>query len=191
MDPGAPFQFPAAVEGCSCVVCSRTGVPINQNSDATPVFTKYRLVKENADGTTVELTEEEIAEFEKRFPKHAEWNFPSQQQQWYKACQKLLDTVSKHKWANPFKVPVDYIAFQIPDYPTVIKHPMDLGTVRQKLKTKEYTDPEQMISDVRLTFRNAFVYNKKETDIWIMAEAVSKYFEGELLALQGGAAPPV
>jgi hypothetical protein len=44
-------------------------------------------------------------------------------------CRKIITTVRKHQMAGPFLVPVDPVLLQIPDYFTIIKHPMDLGTV--------------------------------------------------------------
>jgi hypothetical protein len=38
----------------------------------------------------------------------------------------------------PFLTPVDPVALNIPDYPLVITHPMDLGTVLRKLNELEY-----------------------------------------------------
>jgi len=38
----------------------------------------------------------------------------------------------------PFNQPVDPVALNIPDYPIVIKNPMDLGTVRNKLRANAY-----------------------------------------------------
>lgn len=41
----------------------------------------------------------------------------------------------KSEW---FLEPVDYVALKLMDYPTIIKRPMDLGTVRKKLEGGQY-----------------------------------------------------
>jgi bromodomain-containing factor 1 len=35
-------------------------------------------------------------------------------------------------------VPVDWKAWNLPDYPIIVKRPMDLGTIRKKLKKSAY-----------------------------------------------------
>jgi len=44
--------------------------------------------------------------------------------------------------AGPFLEPVDWQTHGLKDYPKVIKHPMDLGTVATRLKMREYKHPK-------------------------------------------------
>ena len=44
-------------------------------------------------------------------------------------------------------------------YPTKIKKPMDLGTVKSNLKQGQYTTAEEFIADVRLIFTNCYTWN--------------------------------
>lgn len=39
-----------------------------------------------------------------------------------------------------FNTPVDPVALNLPDYPKIIKKPMDLGTIAHKLERREYED---------------------------------------------------
>lgn len=94
-----------------------------------------------------------------------------------KQCETLLNRLIGHTFGWVFKVPVDVIALKIPDYYTVIKHPMDLGTVRTKLTSGKYADPWGFAADVRLTFSNALTYNPRGNDVHMMAETLSKFFE--------------
>lgn len=112
----------------------------------------------------------------------------------------------KDPWARPFNQPVDPVLLNIPDYPNIIKHPMDFGTVhqvclscfyaffscavvrrfidvnhKQRMIDGTYKTPDDFISDMRLVFRNAFVYNRQGTDVWNMAEKLSRQFEQKLL----------
>ena len=50
------------------------------------------------------------------------------------ACDKVLQTMMAHKEAGPFLEPVAWEELQLKDYPKVIKHPMDLGSVAARLK---------------------------------------------------------
>lgn len=45
-------------------------------------------------------------------------------------CQDLLRQLLRHEHAWPFAKPVDPLALNIPDYFDIIKHPMDLGTIK-------------------------------------------------------------
>ncbi|KAL3839053.1 hypothetical protein ACJIZ3_023644 [Penstemon smallii] len=94
-----------------------------------------------------------------------------------KQCETLLTRVMAHKDAWIFNEPVDVVKHKIPDYFNVIKHPMDLGTVKRKLLSCQYSSPMGFAADVRLTFQNAMTYNPAGHDVYIMAEILSKYFE--------------
>ena len=55
---------------------------------------------------------------------------------------------------------MDPIALGIPDYPEVIKHPMDLRTIEQRLQSGEIQSKEEFIELMRLVFDNAILYNR-------------------------------
>ncbi|GAA5795449.1 hypothetical protein HPULCUR_000807 [Helicostylum pulchrum] len=66
-----------------------------------------------------------------------------------KYCGAIMRNLKKHRDATPFLHPVDYIKLNVPDYPKVIKYPMDLTTVDQKLNNGEYensTPPPRSMS---------------------------------------------
>lgn len=94
-----------------------------------------------------------------------------------KQCETLLNRLMSHQYGWVFNTPVDIVKLNIPDYFSVIKHPMDLGTVKTKLLSGEYASPLGFVADVRLTFSNAMTYNPRENNVHIMAAALSKYFE--------------
>ncbi|XP_010528183.1 PREDICTED: transcription factor GTE8 [Tarenaya hassleriana] len=94
-----------------------------------------------------------------------------------KQCDALLKKLLSHPHAWVFKAPVDVVALKIPDYFTIIKHPMDLGTVRTNLTSGVYSSPLEFAADVRLTFTNAMTYNPPGHDVHIMADILSKLFE--------------
>ncbi|KAK7389177.1 hypothetical protein VNO78_24012 [Psophocarpus tetragonolobus] len=94
-----------------------------------------------------------------------------------KQCEALLKRVMSHQFGRVFDKPVDIVKWNIPDYFTIIKHPMDLGTVKSKLNSGEYSSLMDFAADVRLTFSNAMTYNPPGNDVHVMAETLSKYFE--------------
>ncbi|KAL8252162.1 hypothetical protein R6Q59_035855 [Mikania micrantha] len=101
-----------------------------------------------------------------------------------KQCETLLNRLMGHNFSWVFNTPVDVVALKIPDYYTVIKHPMDLGTVKMKLNSGKYVDPWGFAADVRLTFSNAMTYNPRGNDVHVMAETLSKFFEVRWKAIE-------
>ena len=55
-------------------------------------------------------------------------------------CTALLKPLLKMEAAQPFLLPVDPEALHIPDYLTIIKQPMDLGTIQTKLSDSRCAD---------------------------------------------------
>lgn len=93
-----------------------------------------------------------------------------------KKCQTILKTVKAHKHAWIFADPVDPVKLNIPDYFTIIKRPMDLGTVKANMDNGTITTPEQFKDDVILTFANAMKYNPPEHDVHKMAKSLNELF---------------
>lgn len=94
-----------------------------------------------------------------------------------KQCENLLKKLLSHQHASVFNEPVDIVKLNIPDYFTVIKHPMDLGTIRKRLTSGAYSSPLEFLADVRLTFSNAMTYNPPGNIVNFMANEMSKFFE--------------
>lgn len=53
----------------------------------------------------------------------------------------------------------------IPDYLEIIKHPMDLGTIKKQLKNNEIKTKEEFVEKVRLVFDNAVLYNRPYDEV--------------------------
>ncbi|WCJ32240.1 Transcription factor GTE4 [Euphorbia peplus] len=101
-----------------------------------------------------------------------------------KQCGVLLDKLMKHQYGWVFNKPVDVKRLNLRDYHKIIKHPMDLGTVSNRLKKNWYKSPKGFAEDVRLTFNNAKTYNEKGQDVHIMADVLLKLFEEKWAALK-------
>ncbi|XP_052796528.1 histone lysine acetyltransferase CREBBP-like isoform X2 [Mya arenaria] len=80
----------------------------------------------------------------------------------------------------PFRLPVDPVALQIPDYYDIVRKPMDLSTIKKKLDTGQYKDPWEYVDDVWLMFDNAWVYNKKSSRVYKYCTKLSEVFEAEI-----------
>lgn len=94
-----------------------------------------------------------------------------------KDCEKIVGKLIKNKYGYIFKAPVDAVALKLADYHQIVKHPMDLGTVRANLGKKLYRTPVEFAADVRLTFNNALLYNPKTDPVYGMAEELLTRFE--------------
>ncbi|XP_073142033.1 transcription factor GTE10-like [Henckelia pumila] len=101
-----------------------------------------------------------------------------------KQCDALLKNLMKQKNAWIFNKPVDIVESNIPDYFTVIKHPMDLGTVKVKLLSNQYFGPMEFAADVRLTFKNAMTYNLSGNAVHIYAAGLSQFFESRWKSIE-------
>ena len=90
--------------------------------------------------------------------------------------QPVIDKMNACEDSPPFRQPVDPILLNIPDYPTIVKQPMDISTMQNKLDQGEYENPLQFCDDAWLMFNNAWLYNKKTTRVYKMCTKLSEIF---------------
>ena len=91
-----------------------------------------------------------------------------------KKLEKVFDTMEKDSQAFEFLHPVDYVGLNILDYPKIITHPMDLGTVKKNLLNGEYKIFQDFMSDINLIWKNCRTYNLPGSDIVKMANHCDK-----------------
>jgi hypothetical protein len=96
---------------------------------------------------------------------------------WEEDIAKLLAKLTSRKEAEFFKEPVDWEGLGLLDYPTIIAHPMDLRTAREKLERGEYETPFEAAADVRLIFLNAMTYNAPGSRVYVYAKTLSDMWE--------------
>ena len=101
-------------------------------------------------------------------------------------CRDLLKDLMSKPSSIPFSRPVDIVKLNIPDYPTIITNPMNLGTIRDLLRTRYYKSILHFAEAVRLTFRNALRYNPVGHSIHETARMLSIEFEASLVELLSG-----
>jgi histone acetyltransferase len=73
----------------------------------------------------------------------------------------LLNALQTSSASWPFLTAVN--KDEVQDYYTVIKEPMDLGTMEQKLENDQYEAVEEFVKDVLLVVRNCKRYNAENT----------------------------
>ena len=96
-------------------------------------------------------------------------------------CRTLLNDLTRHEHAWPFLEQVDEKAY--PRYYEVIKNPMDLGTIKNKMKNKQYETKEQFAYDCRLIFDNCEYFNVDNSDIGKAGHKLRAFFETKWLKI--------
>ncbi|XP_064234117.1 bromodomain-containing protein 3-like [Aotus nancymaae] len=95
-------------------------------------------------------------------------------------CDSILREMLSKKhaaYAWPFYKPVDAEALELHDYHDIIKHPMDLSTVKRKMDGREYPDAQGFAADVRLMFSNCYKYSPPDHEVVAMARKLQDVFE--------------
>eukprot|EP01016_Furgasonia_blochmanni_P018375 TRINITY_DN2088_c0_g1_i11.p1 TRINITY_DN2088_c0_g1~~TRINITY_DN2088_c0_g1_i11.p1 ORF type:complete len:217 (-),score=60.93 TRINITY_DN2088_c0_g1_i11:773-1423(-) len=91
-----------------------------------------------------------------------------------KRLNALLQELMDNKESEAFRKPVDYKTLGLTDYPILIKNPMDLSTVKKKLKDHKYKYIEDCISDINLIWENCKKYNQEGSYIFKLAQRMEK-----------------
>lgn len=92
----------------------------------------------------------------------------------------LLKAINKKNTAVHFAKPVDWRKMGLVDYPKLIKNPMDLGTIGERLQRNYYSRLEDWANDMRLVWKNAFVFNTPDSMYFKAAKSLSDMFEKKL-----------
>lgn len=119
----------------------------------------------------------------------------------HRFCLSTVRSLKKLKDASAFVHPVDPVALNIPHYPTIIKTPMDLGTIERKLMASNpakpetssniprYYSAEEFVSDVRLVFSNCITFNGPDHVIAQAGKHVEAVFDKQIKQLPPPAEP--
>lgn len=96
-----------------------------------------------------------------------------------KWCYRIHQELMKKQYAHfmfPFYQPVDPVALNIPSYFEVIKHPMDLSTMKKKLDRNEYSKSEEFEADFRQMINNCLTFNRPGDDVYGMGQKAEELF---------------
>ncbi|XP_024857996.1 bromodomain adjacent to zinc finger domain protein 1A isoform X2 [Kryptolebias marmoratus] len=97
------------------------------------------------------------------------------------ACEQLTVELVRHEDSWPFMKLVSRT--QVPDYYDIIKQPMALSTIREKVNSCEYQTAGEFISDVELMFSNCLQYNPRHTNEAKAGHRLQQFFHSELRRL--------
>ena len=87
---------------------------------------------------------------------------------------EIFEKIEKDKNASSFLLPVDYVALNLPDYPKIIKNPMDLGTCKNNLLNGKYKIFQEFMDDLHLIWENCRTYNQPKSEIVKYGNACEK-----------------
>ncbi|KAF8781844.1 Bromodomain adjacent to zinc finger domain like protein [Argiope bruennichi] len=90
-------------------------------------------------------------------------------------CSTILEEMQKHEDAWPFLTPVN--TKQFPTYRKVIKKPMDMQTMKNKLEAGQYKCREDFANDARLIFDNCETFNEDESPVGQAGHSMRAFFE--------------
>jgi bromodomain-containing protein 8 len=78
--------------------------------------------------------------------------------------------ISQHRSGNIFHNPIK--PSEAPDYYEIVKRPMDLKTIKTRIRDGVISNSAEFQRDVFLMFANAMMFNRPGSDIYEMAEDV-------------------
>ncbi|XP_029664398.1 E3 ubiquitin-protein ligase TRIM33-like isoform X2 [Formica exsecta] len=93
----------------------------------------------------------------------------------------VLELYCQYEQSLPFR---EVVSSEITDYHRIIKKPIALDIIRDKLKPdhiNHYIDLRQVMADIRLMFKNAFTYNPVDSQVYQEARNLEEFFEKLLL----------
>ncbi|CAG8518538.1 20606_t:CDS:2 [Dentiscutata erythropus] len=96
------------------------------------------------------------------------------QKTWLKLAMMMLHEIGNHKFASVFQNPIK--EQDAPGYYSIVKQPMDLKTLKKRLRDGVIQDTDQFHRDLMLMFMNASVFNR-EGDINKMASQMKEHAE--------------
>lgn len=92
----------------------------------------------------------------------------------------LTKYICRYKTAVPFLNPVDSVRLKIPHYYLVIRKPMDLNTVKNRLNFLWYQSASECISDIRQIFKNCYNFNAPTDYVYSAGKKLEEFFNEKL-----------
>lgn len=90
---------------------------------------------------------------------------------------KIMNELLSYRISLMFSEPVDPERDGCPDYLDKIKHPMDLGTIVNKLNDGAYHTVAEWRNDVHQVWENAYTYNRRNSLVGILAQQLDSFFQ--------------
>lgn len=94
----------------------------------------------------------------------------------------LHSQISQHRYGNIFHNPIK--KSEAPDYHDIVKRPMDLKTIKSRVKDGLISNSLEFQRDIYLMFANSMMYNRPGSEIYNMAEEMMSFSEREINAFR-------
>ncbi|CAJ0921614.1 unnamed protein product [Ranitomeya imitator] len=99
---------------------------------------------------------------------------PKDADQLHNTLKNILQQVKSHQSAWPFMEPVKRT--EAPGYYEVIRFPMDLKTMSERVKNRYYVTKKLFMADLQRIFTNCKEYNPPESEYYKCANILEKFF---------------
>ena len=76
---------------------------------------------------------------------------------------KIIEDLEQHPSIGLFLEPVPWKEIGLTDYPVIIKNPMDISTIKKKMKGGKYQTANAILDDIQLIWDNCKTYNLEGT----------------------------
>ncbi|KAB8228550.1 SAGA histone acetyltransferase complex subunit SPT7 [Aspergillus alliaceus] len=133
----------------------------NANLGASSLTLKNLIARIDMKRTMVQASDAELRSLMSEVRKNrSKWASEDKigQEELYEAAEKVLSELkAMTEHSSAFLTRVN--KRDAPDYYTIIKHPMDLGTMTKKLKALQYKSKQEFVDDLILIWSNCFKYN--------------------------------
>lgn len=93
---------------------------------------------------------------------------------------KVISNLKKSNASTAFRQPVDWMALKIPNYPEIVKTPMDLSTIDHRLKQNTYTSIAAFTSDFEQIVTNCVRFNGPDHGVSQQAKKMQSSFRSQM-----------
>ncbi|ROW07216.1 hypothetical protein VMCG_03885 [Cytospora schulzeri] len=132
------------------------------NLGASSLTLKHLIARIDMKRSQVQATDQELRSLMNEVRKNrSKWASEENvgQEELYEALEKVLSELKAHtEYSTPFLQKVS--KRDAPDYYSVIKQPMDLGTMTKKLKQLQYKSKADFVTDLNYIWDNCLRYNQ-------------------------------
>ncbi|TPX48879.1 hypothetical protein SeMB42_g02814 [Synchytrium endobioticum] len=148
----------------------RADTPLSRADDGTEVLTDgYVSGVESVDGSQPRPRKGSLARDDDR------------KRNFRKICMPVWDKIADHRYGNVFKNMRDE---QIIGYHDVVKRPMNLVTIKQRIRDGDISSPDEFHRDLLLMLTNVIMFHNESADIYEMALVFKKFIDAELSQLR-------
>lgn len=103
-------------------------------------------------------------------------NRPGRRTNILEELKSVLNCLWRNRFSYHFRHPVDSVSLGVPDYHAVVKHPMDLSTIRKRLHNKYYWQASEALEDFKLIFDNCLLYNLEGSPVYQAGKLLMEAF---------------